>query len=159
MRLVILALVVLATPAAADSFAPLDQLGQLGLGASQQDAKDLTFDGNLRIGHSVHATGRLWAGGFGELHTFGFDTYDLSFGPQAQVQLSDLFAVQLRAGVGIGSDGPQAIVGGQFGTWLLGTSVTARHSFDTDATIVSFNVELAALLPVLPLALMVPSTR
>jgi hypothetical protein len=157
-RLLILALVCIATPASADSFEPLDQLGQVGLGAARH-GDDLTFDGNLRIGHSVHATGPIWAGGFGELHTFGFDTYDLSIGPQAQLRLSDLFAVQLRAGVGIGSDGPQAIVGGQFGTWLMGASVTARRSFDTDETIVSFNVELTALLPALPLALLVPATR
>lgn len=155
-RLLVLALVCIATPAAAESFEPLDQTGQVGLGASLDEHR---FDGNLRIGHVVRASGPLWAGGFVELHTIGFDTYDLSIGPQAQLRMSDLWAVQLRAGLGIGSDGPQAIAGAQLGTWIIGTSVTARRSFDTDATVISLNLELSALLPALPFALMVPTTR
>lgn len=157
-RFVVLAVLAVASPASAEEFEPLDQLGQIGLGGSMTGGEATRFDSTLRLGHSRHATSRLWAGGFGELHTLGFDTWDFSIGPQAQLRLTDLVAVQVRTGLGAGTEGTHALVGAQLGTWLAGANVTARREFGSGEVAVTVNVELAALLPLFPVvALLSPS--
>jgi hypothetical protein len=139
-----------------EEFMPLDRFGQLGFGASLRNDPFLDvnrFDGSFRIGHVRRVANRIYPGGFFELHTVGFDTYDAAFGPQVQLRLGNEAAVQLRGGVGAGTEGTHATVGGQIGMWFIAGGVTARRSFDTHETVVSVNLELTAVLPLIPIAI------
>ncbi len=134
-----------------DEFIGVDAYGTLGLGIAI-DHEDTTpaanYDYTLRLGRTFRASSRWRPGGFLELHSFDLETFDAAIGPQVQLRLGEQLALQLRGGVGVGSEGTSALAGVQLGTYYLGASVTVRRSFDTGDVVVSANIEVIALLPV-----------
>lgn len=133
-----------------EPFVELDGYGTAGLGfAIDDDARSpsASYDYTLRWGKTFRASRAVRPGGFLEIHSFDFATLDAAVGPQVQLRLFGQYALQLRAGVGTGSDGTYALAGAQLGSWILGTSVTARRWFDSRDTVVSLDVEICAALP------------
>ncbi len=140
-----------------EPFISLDAYGKFGVGfaidegdamSSERTTPAANYDYNLRFGKTLRATDFWRPGGFVEIHSFDFETFDAAIGPQVQLRLGDQLAVQLRGGVGAGSEGTHAVAGVQFGNWIIGASINARRSFDTGDVVVSVNVELMALIPV-----------
>jgi hypothetical protein len=148
-----------ASPAAADDpFIPLGAYGQFGVGVTtraddpvQDDPGGMSFDGTFRAGKVWRAHDRVRPGGFFEVRSVGFDTFEAAIGPQVQLRVGDSFGLQLRAGLGgVAEADNYALVGLQAGNWLAGVSVTARRAFDEPATTVSMNVELSTAVLLLP---------
>ena len=128
-------------------FAPIGALPYAGGGVTTTGR----FDGKLGYDITEHAGGRLWGGGFFELHTVGFDTLDGSVGAQAQLRITDTLGLQARIGVGGNSDGAFSIAGLAVGNILGDISVTARRPIDyTGPTTFAVNVDLSALLVAVP---------
>lgn len=150
MRLVV-ALLFASSTASADDFIGPDAYGTLGLGVAidhePATAPAANYDYSLRVGHVVRASDRIRPGGFVELHSLDLELFDAAIGPQVQYRIGEQLALQLRAGVGLGSDGAHALAGLQLGTYYVGGSITARRSFDTRDVVVSANIEVIALLP------------
>src|SRR5689334_5451425 len=63
---------------------------QVGLGFAARPHHRTAFDGTLRFGKIWGVGHRSYLGGFGELHTVGFDTAEISFGPQVQYAIADI---------------------------------------------------------------------
>ena len=127
-----------------DDFDPL--MFQIGIGFAAREHHDATFDGTIRFG-KVWGTGHhTYLGGFGEVHTFGFSTAEIAFGPQLQVALGDLSRLQLRGGLGGGGDGLVALAGLQLGHGFIGGTVTGRRNLDTDEMSLSVNIEVQPLM-------------
>lgn len=143
--------IALSSTAHADDFAGADALGSLGLGLAidhePTTAPAANYDYSLRVGHVVRASDRIRPGGFVELHSLDLELFDAAIGPQLQYRIGEQLALQLRAGVGLGSDGTHVLAGVQLGTYYLGGSITARRAFDTHDVVVSMNIEVVALLP------------
>ncbi|GEM_PF-6266744 len=127
-----------------DDFDPL--MFQLGIGFAARQDHDATFDGTIRFGKVWGMGHHTYLGGFGEVHTFGFSSAEISFGPQLQYAFGDLPRLQLRGGIGGGGDGLVALAGVQLGTGFIGATVTGRRNLDTDEMSLSVNIEVQPLM-------------
>ena len=145
-----------------DWYLPIGDLGQVGLGlahdsrgrgARQAPTEDTpVFDGSLGFGLAWPATRRLYAGGFVEARTRGFDTFEDALGVQAQVQLGGMTGLRLRAGGGrdVTTAVGYSVVGLDLGSALAGLSVTHRHYVDEGPGEISVNLELGLGILVAP---------
>jgi hypothetical protein len=154
-HLALLIAITTSSVASADDYIPLGNYGQIGLGfAYRFDAEDRDrslFEGTLRVSPAWQVTDQLFAGGFVEVRTPGFDGFEAYIGPQAQLRIGDVWGLQARAGIGAEADGQGCAVAGlQLGNVLLGGTVTARRYFDDDRTELSFNLELSTVWLLVP---------
>jgi hypothetical protein len=123
---------------------PTIGLGMVMRGANEMDLGKRAFDGTFRWSPGWNVHERLRLGGFGELRTASFDTLEAALGPHVELAISELWAVQLRGGLGGGSDaGSYATAGVHAGLPFAGLSVTGRRYFDDDHVEVSINLEVA----------------
>src|SRR5688572_25001364 len=96
----------------AQFFVGLDDYSKLGFGVAVDRGEVMRtahYDFSLRLGKVFYVTPRWRPGGFVELHSLDLDTFDATIGPQIQRRLGAEAAVQLRAGVGIGSEGAHTL--------------------------------------------------
>lgn len=134
-------------------------LPQIGLGAVTRGDNDMElekydFDATLRFSPSKVIVPRLRVGGFVEVRSAAWDTFEFGLGPHVMGSLSELWAVQLRTGVATVSDGPSyALVGIQIGNPVIGLTATGRRFFDDDHYELSVNVELTSALLLVPFLL------
>lgn len=127
-----------------DDFDPL--MIQLGIGGAVHPDRGSDLDASLRLGKIWGVGHHTYAGGFAELHTFGFDSLDVAAGPQLQREIGDIARVQLRAGLGASEAGALALGGIQLAHAFVGATVTARRDLSRDETSLSFTIEVQPLL-------------
>ena len=128
--------------------------GSFGLGVVRSTARDARadygFDGTFRVGRTGHATRRLRLGGFVEIRTVDFETFEAAGGPQLQLRFGDSRSVVLRAGVGSEAEGDSyGLFGFSFKGAVVGASVAARRTFDRE-TALSVNFEFSGLVLLFP---------
>ncbi|HEU0032068.1 MAG TPA: hypothetical protein VFQ53_15650 [Kofleriaceae bacterium] len=161
------ALALLAVPAIAHAdandrniehdYEPIASIGQLGFGVVGDHCLEsdggCPFDGTFQLGKVWAPIDRVRPGGFLELRTVGFDTFEAAVGPQVQLRLRDQLGLQLRAGVGGVADGDSyALAGAQLGTQHVGFSITTRRDFETHEMTTSAQLHISSLVAVFPFA-------